>query len=437
MTEPNDERQRYTTRQTQLMQQHQDWLFLLGGTHEQKASQLDQPAKADPQVLYLTGCDDPSAILALGPDPGPKGFRAVLFVPETDTQFDRFHGRRPELSELAVSVAVDEVRLATNLIETIKPLLRDTRVIGYRLGRDQRVDRQLLDALEHQSQSKPRTGRGLLPIHDPYAALGELRLFKDPDERRKLREAGRLSAQALQALMGLVKPGMSERQVATQFVLELNRLGSLRTPYPPIVATGERALTLHAAASARRLQSGELLLVDAAGECEHYGSDLSRSFPVGPQFSTPQAQLYEVVLAAQQTGIEQLRPGQSIEAVHLAARQVLAEGLKTLGVSGLDETLLDDLFPHQTSHWLGLEAHDAGRYRRGGRSRRLEAHMALSVEPGLYLPVDDERVPEQLRGLGIRIEDTVLITEQGAEVLTADAPKEIEQIEQLRAEAYR
>jgi len=236
--------------------------------------------------------------------------------------------------------------------------------------------------------------------------------------------------------MRTVKPGMTEGEVAARFILELNRLGSLQIPYPPIVAAGERALTLHAAPSERRLGSGELLLIDAAGQLDDYGSDLSRTFPVDRRFSSPQARLYEVVLAAQQAAIKQLGPGQTIAAIHQAARQSLADGLSTLGLNALDEPLLDALFPHQTSHWLGLEAHDAGRYQLAGQSRQLAAHMVLSVEPGLYLPVDDDRIPEQLQGMGVRIEDTVLITDDGAEVLTADAPKQIEQLEQLRAEAY-
>jgi Xaa-Pro aminopeptidase len=274
-----------------------------------------------------------------------------------------------------------------------------------------------------------------MPIHDPQAAVGELRLIKDDEERRRLRAAAQLSAEAHSTAMAAARAGMSELALAAAVEQRLKERGCQHMAFATVVAAGPRASVLHAQPTERALAPGELVLVDAAGEYRQYASDLSRTFPVGPRFSSAQAEIYALVLHAQQAAIDRIRPGESLTALHEAACDALRAGLAHLDVDATDDALFAELFPHPTSHWLGLDVHDAGLNVRDGRPRQLERHMALTVEPGLYFPVDDERVPARLRGIGVRIEDAVLVTDRGAEVLTGKAPKLLDDVEQLRAAA--
>jgi Xaa-Pro aminopeptidase len=276
-------------------------------------------------------------------------------------------------------------------------------------------------------------------IEDASLLLGEMRVLKNADELSTLRTACRVSAEAHRAVMQAIRPGDGEFQVEA-LVEYLFRNGGCSGPaYGSIAAGGANATVLHYTSNDRTLADGELLLLDAGGEYGGYCGDITRTFPVGAAYSEPQARLYDIVLAAQAAAIDTVRPGVTVEAIHNAALEVLVAGLIDVGLvhgdigEAIAKRSYERFYMHRTSHWLGMDVHDAGRYAIEGASRALEEGMVLTVEPGLYVPGDD---PSLFAGIGIRIEDDVLVTAGGVDVLSAAAPKQIEELETLRAQAH-
>jgi Xaa-Pro aminopeptidase len=265
-------------------------------------------------------------------------------------------------------------------------------------------------------------------VADVHALLDEMRLVKGPEELALMRRAAAISAGAHRRAMRAARPGRAEYEIEAELLHEFRRHGAQAPAYTPIVAAGARACVLHYVRNDGVLQDGELLLIDAGCELEGYASDLTRTFPVGGRFSAPQREVYDLVLAAQAAAIAQVKPGNRWDAPHRAAVNVLAQGLIDLkllagSVSEVVETeAYRKYYMHRTGHWLGLDVHDAGDYKRGGEWRTFVAGMVLTVEPGCYLRAGDG-VPERYAGIGVRIEDDVAVTEAGAEVLTRDAPK--------------
>jgi Xaa-Pro aminopeptidase len=270
--------------------------------------------------------------------------------------------------------------------------------------------------------------------------LHEMRLFKGPEEIRLMKRAAKISAQAHRRAMQVCRPGMMEYEIEAELLHEFRRNGAQFPAYSPIVAGGANACVLHYVANDAPLHGGDLLLIDAGCELDGYASDLTRTFPVSGRFSGPQREVYEIVLAAQRAAMATVKPGASWIAPHDAAVRVLAQGMLDLKlVSGSLDAVLEKetykrFYMHRTGHWLGLDVHDAGDYRRGGQWRPLAPGMTLTVEPGLYVRAADD-VPERLRNIGVRIEDDVLVTAQGCEVLTAEAPKLVDDIEALMRDA--
>jgi Xaa-Pro aminopeptidase len=267
-----------------------------------------------------------------------------------------------------------------------------------------------------------------------------MRLVKDEHEAALMRRAARIAAAGHRRAMQAVRPGRYEYEIEAELLYEFRRGGAQFPAYWPIVAGGANACVLHYVANDAALREGDLLLIDAGGELDGYASDITRTFPVSGRFSAAQREVYEIVLAAQLAAIAQARPGKAWNDPHDAAVRVLAQGLidlKLIG-GGLQEALEKETYKrfymHRTGHWLGLDVHDAGEYKRGGNWRTLEPGMALTVEPGLYIRAADD-IPERLRNIGIRIEDDVLIGTAGAEVLSAEAPKTVADVEALMRDA--
>jgi Xaa-Pro aminopeptidase len=277
-------------------------------------------------------------------------------------------------------------------------------------------------------------------VQDVRAAIDNMRLVKDAQELAVMRRAARIAGAAHRRAMQATRPGRREYEIEAELLHEFRRNGAQFPAYSPIVAGGPNACVLHYVSNDAPLRDGELLLIDAGCELDGYASDVTRTFPIGGRFSPAQREVYDIVLAAQKAAMDKVRTGNAWNEPHDAAVRVLAQGmldLKLLSAS-LDEVLEKETYKrfymHRTGHWLGLDVHDAGEYKPAGQWRALEPGMALTVEPGLYIRAADD-VPERLRNIGIRIEDDVVVTRDACEVITAEAPKGVAEIEALMRDA--
>jgi Xaa-Pro aminopeptidase len=316
-------------------------------------------------------------------------------------------------------------------------LLRNYQHIVARTGLEPERDARVLETLQRLRLA----ARGMivppLELLDVAPFTHELRLFKTPGELERMRKAAALSRAAHTAAMRECKPGLREYEVEALLEAGFRKGGSTGPAYTSIVAGGANACILHYIENSELLRDGDLLLIDAGAEWEYYASDVTRTFPVNGRFSPEQKALYELVLESQRAAISAVRPGTSFVAVHERALSVLVEGFVRLGLLAGEprELIATDayrrFYMHRTSHWLGLDVHDCGAYVVDGASRTLEPGMVLTVEPGCYVAADDESVPARWRGIGIRIEDDLLVTAAGHEVLTAGIPKSVEEIEAL------
>lgn len=394
------------------------------------------PYRADSYFHYLSGFPEPEAVLVLVADATP---RSILFCREKDVEkeiWDGFrHGPEGAKDIFGVDAAFPVKEFDTKLAE----LLADQPALWYSLGHDAGWDTRIVTAL-NAVRAQTRAGRRApAVIHDVRAALDAMRLVKDGHELSLMREAARIAGAAHRRAMCFTKPGLHEYQVEAEFLHEFRRQGSQAPSYPPIVAGGANACVLHYVANDRVLKDGDLLLIDAGCEVAGYASDITRTFPVNGKFSGPQADIYDLVLDAQTAAIAATRPGARFVDPHDAAVRVLAQGLIDMKLleGSLDGVIeagaYKRFYMHRTGHWLGLDVHDAGEYRHGGGDdgwQVLQPGMTLTVEPGCYIrPAEDIR--EVFWNIGVRIEDDALVTADGCDILTADTPKKIADIEAL------
>jgi len=395
---------------------------------------IEFPFRQESGFYYLTGFQEPDAILMLAREvPGLPA--ATLFVLPRDRERETWTGRRmgPEgvREKLGFEAAapVDEAEAA------LLAALPKARRLWYRLGDHVALDKLVLSGL---SDLRKKVRLGLAPpstLLDPGVLLHELRLFKSREEVDWMRRAAAVSAEAHLLAMALAAPGVWEYEMEALLHYVFRRHGGEGWSYPSIVAGGPNACILHYSTNHCRLRDGDLVLVDAGAEFRTYAADITRTYPVQGRFSPVQRDVYQIVLEAQKTAIEKVAPGTAFHDVHAVALRRLCEGLRELGVLKaslgeiLEKKLYKDWYMHNTSHWIGLDVHDAGPYYKEGKSRPLEEGMCLTVEPGLYFPPDDERLPEALRGIGIRIEDDILVTGGGRENLTVATPKEVADVE--------
>jgi Xaa-Pro aminopeptidase len=334
-------------------------------------------------------------------------------------------------------LGVDAAHPIGELWNKLPELLRNYERLAYRTGQDEARDREMLAMLARMRSQTRANWTAPQEVLDTAPVLHELRLIKSPAEIEVMRRAAAITAEAHLAAMRAARPGVRENEIEALIEYTFRRRGATAPAYGTIVAGGDHACTLHYVRNDAVLRGGDLLLIDAGAEFECYASDVTRTFPVSGRFSAEQRALYQVVLEAQLAGIARVRPGAAFGDVHDAALRKLIGGLIALGLLGgplEDELKKDDykrFYMHRTSHWLGLDVHDCGVYVQNGASRRLEPGMVLTVEPGLYVAADEERVEPRWRGIGIRVEDDVLVTATGGEVLTAAIPKSIAELEVL------
>lgn len=402
-----------------------------------RTSDAEYPYRPDSDFYYLTGLAEPHAVALFAPADPQGGF--VLFVRPRDRQEEAWTGPRVGVEGALGDYGADRAYPVGELWQRLADYLSGAERVYYVFGKDASLDGRMIELLRASWAERARRGLALPAFLDPRNIVHEARLVKGPEELALMRRAAAIGAQAHRRAMAAAQAGMSEYEIEALVLHAFRSQGAAGPSYPPIVASGPSAAILHYSRNCRRMQAGELLLLDAGCEYEFYASDITRTFPVSGRFTALQRELYDLVLAAQAAAIAAIRPGAPLEAVHDAAVRVLAEGLSRLGLlPGTAAQIVESAsyrayYTHRTSHWLGMDVHDVGRYRLDGNSRRLAPGMVLTVEPGLYFAADDANVPQPLRGIGIRIEDDVAVTENGAEVLTAEAPKSAAEIEALCA----
>ena len=392
------------------------------------------PYRFDSHFFYLTGFTEPEAVLVLAPQ------KSVLFCRERNPEREIWDGFRHGPEAARERFGFDEAHPIGNLDQEMARLLENQPALYYPMGADPEWDAR---AIRWVNAVRARVRAGIAAperVHDVRAVIDDMRLVKDAHELGVMRRAARIAAAAHRRAMQRARPGRYEYEIEAELLYEFRRNGAQFPAYSPIVAGGANACVLHYVSNDAPLRDGELLLIDAGCELDGYASDLTRTYPVNGRFSAAQREIYELVLAAQRAAMESVRPGKAWNEPHDAAVKVLAQGMLDLKLlsGSLDEVLQKETYKrfymHRTGHWLGLDVHDAGDYKRQGNWRTLAPGMVLTVEPGLYLRAKDD-IPERLRNIGIRIEDDVLVADAGCEVLTAEAPKAIDDVEALMRDA--
>lgn len=382
--------------------------------------------RPDPDLYYLTGFAEPEAVALLDADKK----RFVLFVRPRNRERETWDGRRAGPRGAVKAFGADAAYPLAELDARLAELLRKTSVLHHAWGIHPEADAKVAALLARFRREAREPLRGPTAVLDPTDVVHDMRLLKEPFEIARMERAAAIAAEAHREAMALTAPGRYEYELAAAIERRFTEEGAAGPSYASIVASGENATILHYVENRRRIEAGDLVLVDAGCEYEGYASDITRTFPATGSFTRPQRRLYDVVLAAQEAAIAATRPGARFDAVQAAAHDVLVDGLLELGlVKGRKATILKKGLAqrftlHRTSHWLGLDVHDRGRYVEvDGTPRVLAPGMVITVEPGLYVRVDEKRVAPEWLGLGVRIEDDVLVTESGPRVLTAAVPK--------------
>lgn len=390
--------------------------------------------RQDSDFFYLTGFDEANAVAVFAPHHEAHQF--VLFVQPKDPEKETWHGYRVGVEAAKECYGADVTYPITEINEHLPKYLEQADRIYYRLGRDRDFNQTILNQWQQLIASYSKRGTGPVALEDAGFVLHNLRLVKSEAELELMRKAIAISAEAHAVAREMTQPGRYEYEIQAEMEHIFRKNGAQGPAYPSIVASGVNACILHYTTNNRQMLDGDVLLIDAGCCYDYYNADITRTFPVGDHFTEEQRILYDLVLAAQQAAIAQVQPANSYNAFHDAAVRVLTEGLVGLGllVGEVDKLIEEEkykpFYMHRTGHWLGLDVHDAGLYKIGKETwQPLQPGNVVTVEPGLYigpditLAEDQPVVPQRWRGIGIRIEDDVLVTPTGHEVLTAAVPK--------------
>jgi Xaa-Pro aminopeptidase len=388
------------------------------------------PYRFDSHFYYLTGFAEPEAVLVL------TSRKSILFCREKNDEREIWDGFRHGPAAARERFGFDEAHPIDDLDDILAGLLENQPALLYPVGADAQWDARAMEWL-NAVRAKARAGTAAPDrVQDVRSLIDEMRLVKDAQELGVMRRAARISAGAHRRAMQETRPGRNEYEIEAELLYEFRRNGAQFPAYWPIVAGGPNACVLHYVSNDAPLRDGDLLLIDAGCELDGYAADITRTFPVNGRFSGAQRAVYDVVLAAQRAAIAMVKPGKAWNDPHDAAVRVLAQGMLDLKLlSGTLDAVLEKetykrFYMHRTGHWLGLDVHDAGEYKRSGKWRPLAPGMVLTVEPGLYIRPGDD-VPQALHNIGVRIEDDVAVATGGCEVLTAEAPKAADDIEAL------
>ena len=391
------------------------------------------PYRPDSDFYYLTGFPEPESVLVLVPD-RPQG-ECILFCRERDDEAETWHGRRAGLEGACELYGADDAFPITDLDDILPGLIENKDRIFFTMGRYTDFDQRLVSWLNRVT-NKSRAG-----IHAPdqFVSLGhvvhEMRLFKSSPELKAMRKAASIAAAAHRRAMVVCKPGLHEYQIETELLHSFMQAGARSPAYPSIVGGGANSCILHYTENSEVLKEGDLVLIDAGAEYDCYASDITRTFPVSGEYNHEQRRCYEIVLEAQRAAIAEVRPGNTWNEPHEAAIEVITRGLIDLGILQgrlrklIDEEAYKPYYMHKTGHWLGMDVHDVGDYKVHDEWRVFEPGMVTTVEPGLYLAASLKDLGKQWWNIGIRIEDDVLVTETGNEILTIEAPKSVAAVE--------
>ena len=427
----------YAQRRAKLIKQMQSGVAVIPTAVERVRNRdAHYPYRFDSYFYYLSGFAEPGAVLVLV---GGKKPRSILFCRDKDAEREVWDGYRYGPEKARKHFGFNEGHSLSKLDELMPKLLADQPVLHYAMGTDEQWDARIVGWLNNV-RSQSRSGVSApAEIRDVRRIVDEMRIIKGSHELALMRRAAEISARAHRRAMRAACPGKKEFEIEAELIHEFRRHGAQAPAYTPIVAGGANACILHYVENSATLKDGDLLLIDAGCELDGYASDITRTFPVNGRFRGPQKDVYQMVLEAQTAAIAAVKPGNAWDQPHSAALKVLAQGMIDLGLckGSLDQVLASGgykrFYMHRTGHWLGLDVHDAGDYKSGGKWRELKAGMVLTVEPGCYVrPARD--VPKKFWNIGVRIEDDVLVTTKGREVLTRAAPKKIEDIEKLMQE---
>lgn len=427
-------------RRKQLMDAAGDGAILVLPAAQARVRSRDThyPYRQDSDFWYLTGFDEPDAVLVLVP--GRKHGESILFCRERDPEREGWDGPRLGPEGVIDTLGLDDAYPIDDIDDILPGLLEGRRSVHYHLGRDAEFDLKLIGWL---NRVRAQVRQGAQPPQE-FLALGhlldEMRLFKSEDEIKLMQHAADISVEAHRAAMRLASACHYEYELQAELE-RVFRLRDAQPAYASIVGAGHNGCVLHYVANRGKLRRGDLVLVDAGAEYRGYAADITRTFPINGRFSKAQRALHDLVCAAQAAALAQAHPGIAYEAGHEAAVATLVDGLLSLGLlKGQASALIESgaykrYYRHKTGHWLGLDVHDVGEYRIDGVSRQLEPGMVFTIEPGLYIPEDDASVPAAYRGIGIRIEDDVLITKSGHQVLTDALERSADEVEALMGEA--
>jgi len=399
---------------------------------------VDYPYRQDSDFFYLTGFAEPEAVAVLVP--GRLKGEFLMFCREKDPEREIWHGTRAGPAGVMEEYAANDAFPISDIDDILPGIIEQCERVYYTMGTHPEFDSRLIGWV---TALRSRGGTGV-QTPDEFVALDhllhDLRLYKSRAEISALRKAAKIAVGAHLRAMRTCRPGMHEYEIEAEFAHEFRRNGVFPS-YQPIVGSGANSCVLHYNQNDRQMQDGDLLLVDAGCEYDYYASDVTRTYPVSGQFSPEQREVYEIVLDASRAAMESVEPGRQWHEPHDAAVRTVTRGLKQLGfLKGSLPTLIRDgayrpFFMHRTGHWLGMDVHDVGDYKVSEQWRVLESGMVMTVEPGIYISETMRRVPKRYRGIGVRIEDDVLVTKDGYENLTRGLPVDPDEIESLMSKA--
>ncbi|HEX8176608.1 MAG TPA: Xaa-Pro aminopeptidase [Pyrinomonadaceae bacterium] len=386
-------------------------------------------------LLYLTGFDEPESIAVLAPGREQK---YTLFVRPRDPEREIWDGRRAGVEGARERFGADEAFPIDEFKEKLTEILNGAQTLYYRIGDgNPELDQTIINRIARMRAMGWRRAVPPQSIVDTGTILHEMRLIKTEEEIELMQRAADIAAEAHQLAMREARPGLNEYEIEALIEYHFRKSGASGPAYTSIVGGGANATILHYINNDEELRDGDLLLIDAGAEYQGYASDITRTFPVNGRFTKAQREIYELVLEAQNACIEMIRPGVTMDELHERSVEILTAGMARLGLLEgetaklIEEEKYKQFYMHRLGHFLGLDVHDVGRYQIDGQSRPLEPGMVITIEPGIYIAADTKDIPEQYAGIGVRIEDDVLVTEQGHRVLTGKAPKEVSEIEGL------
>ena len=396
-------------------------------------SDVEYQFRQNSDFHYLTGFDEPESVVALVP--GREHGECILFCRERDAVAEQWHGKITGPERAMQLYGIDDAFPIADIDDILPGLIEGKTKLYYSMGTHTEFDSQIIswvNSISTNQQSGTKPPGEFVQLDQ---AIHELRLFKSKQEIDVLRRASEITSIAHKRLMAKVAPGMYEYQLEAELMHTFMSNGARSAAYPSIVGSGNNGCILHYVENSDLIRKGDLVLVDAGCEYEFYASDVTRTFPSTGKFTKAQKEIYEIVLAAQEAAIAVIKPGNHWNQPHMAAVEVITRGLITLGllVGELEGLLKSEAYKkfymHRTGHWMGLDVHDVGEYKFGEQWRVFEQGMVTTVEPGIYISEELEGVPAKYSGIGIRIEDDVLVTKEGCEVLTDGIPKSIAEIE--------